>query len=202
VAGRLAEERARPAIVYQKGEPFSTGSARSVAAFNIHTALEQGAHLLERFGGHDQAGGFSVRTERLAELRRVLTEWAGGQRDWDGFVPEIDIDMELPVEQTLPQKQMRGLVRQLEPCGPSNPAPLFLGRHALVLETRRMGPEGRSLRLRLSDGHARRGWSAVAFGMGEHAPRPGTRIDLVYSVEDAKYGDAELHIADFAPSEA
>ena len=202
VAGRLAEERGRPTVVYQKGEEFSTGSARSVAAFNIHKALEHGARLMERFGGHDQAGGFKVRTDRLDDLRRLLTEYAGGQRDWDAFVPEIEVDLELPVEQTLPPRQMRGLVRQLEPCGQANPAPLFLGRHALVLEARRMGPDGRSLRMRLSDGRGRRGWSAVAFGMGEYAPRPGTRIDLVYSVEEARYEDAELHIADFAPSEA
>lgn len=202
VAGKLADERARPAIVYQHGAEFSTGSARSVPAFDIHETLERAAHLLERFGGHHQAGGFKVRSDRLDELRRVLTDWTGEQRDWDSFIPEIEVDLELPVHHTLPPRQMLALVRQLEPCGPENPAPLFLGRGALVWEARRVGNGGKHLRLRLSDGRSRRGWTAIAFGLGEHAPRPGTRIDLVYSVAVARYEDAELHIVDFAPSEA
>ena len=199
VAARLAEERYRPAIVYERGEAYSTGSARSVPGFDIHAALTQGAHLFERFGGHQQAGGFKVRTDRLDELRRVLTAWVEAQQDWSALAPALDIDLELPVDAMLAPGELLGVVRQIEPCGQANAAPLFLARDVAVSRAD-LTREGRHLRLRLRGGD-RREWPAIAFGLGEHLPRRGARLDVVYAVTPDRDGGVQLQVKDFAVAE-
>jgi single-stranded-DNA-specific exonuclease len=202
VAAKLADEHVRPAIVFTRGDQFSTGSARSIEGFNIHLALSQGSHLMERFGGHHQAGGFKVRTERVDELRRLLTEWAAGAYDWSDAVPTITADFELPLDLALDPWDVLGAVEQLEPCGAENPSPVFVARDALVRDAQ-LTADGKHLRLRIDRGPGHRPWSAIAFGMAAHRPRPGDRIDLVYEVcEDAwgREASVQLRVTDLARS--
>lgn len=196
VAGRLAQQHHRPAIVYQEGAEYSVGSARSIPEFDIAAALKQGRHLVERSGGHHQAAGFKIRTERLGELRRVLTEWSARQLDWSTVVPSLTADLELPLEQT--PAAILQVLGQLEPCGQENAAPVFVSRDVLVVDAGVVGGEGRHLRLCLSDGRGRRGWRAIGFGLGAHRPFPGARLDLAYSITPDSYrGGAELRLHDF-----
>jgi single-stranded-DNA-specific exonuclease len=199
VAARLADEHVRPAIVFTRGEQFSTGSARSIEGFNIHLALSQGGHLMERFGGHHQAGGFTVRTERVEQLRDLLTAWAATAHDWSEAVPTITADFELPVDLPLDPWEVLDAVEHLEPCGTENPSPVFVARNALVRDAR-VTADGKHLRLRLDRGPGRRPWPAIAFGMATHLPRPGERIDLVYEVSEDTFGEPrpQLRIKDLA----
>jgi len=201
VAARLADEHVRPAIVFTRGKRYSTGSARSIEGFNIHLALSQGGHLMERFGGHHQAGGFTVRTERVEQLRELLTAWASTAHDWDDAVPTITADFELPIDLPLDPWEVLGAVEQLEPCGTDNPSPLFVARGAVVRDARATA-DGKHLRLRLDRGPGRRPWPAIAFGMAAHRPRSGDRIDLVYEVCEDTFGEPrpQLRIKDLAPS--
>ena len=69
VAGRLAEEFFRPAVVMEEGELESRASCRSIPQFDITHALDQCAALLVRHGGHAQAAGFTVLNENVPALR-------------------------------------------------------------------------------------------------------------------------------------
>ncbi|MFN2225548.1 MAG: single-stranded-DNA-specific exonuclease RecJ, partial [Anaerolineae bacterium] len=71
VAGRLAERFGRPAVLISAppGE-LARGSGRSIPGVDLIAALTDCAPLLETFGGHPGAAGFSVEPERIAELRR------------------------------------------------------------------------------------------------------------------------------------
>jgi len=199
VAARLADEHFRPAIVFRRGPEYSTGSARSISGFDIHEALAQGSHLMERFGGHQQAGGFTVRTERVEELRELLTAWAAGQQDWTAVVPSLTVDLTLTPSAGLTLGQARSVIRQLEPCGNGNETPLFLTRAARVRETS-VTRDGRHLRLRLDAGPGHRPWPAIAFDMAAHRPRLGQSLDLVYQITDDRYGDPQMRVLDLAPA--
>lgn len=199
VAARLAQEHYRPAIVYHRGPEVSVGSARSIAGFDIHAALSQGSHLMERFGGHHQAGGFTVRTDRLPELRSLLTEWTADQQDWDTVAPSIDIDVELPADAPIVRTELMTNLLQLEPCGAANEPPVFVARAARVRDAQ-VTSDGRHLRLRIDAGSGRRPWPAIAFDFAPHRPHPGDALDIVYQVTRDRRGEPQMRVLDFAPS--
>lgn len=197
VAGKLVEELYRPVVVYEQQNGVCHGSARSIPEFDVVACLAQGGDLMERWGGHTQAGGFTVRTERVAELRDVFTAWAHRQLDHVDLRPTLDIDMETPLAE-IRGREIQWL-QYFEPCGQENPTPVFLSRRVMVADSRLVGPGNKHLRLKLRDGTAT--WPAMAFDMGEARPRPGERIDVVYTFAKDRGGlGLQLHIKDFAPT--
>ena len=214
VAGRLAEGRYRPAVVYERGEKTSRASCRSIPEFDITGALQGCAELLERFGGHRAAAGFTARNEKLPSLKEGLLRQAEEALAGVELIPAIDIDAALPLS-ALRGREIR-LISQMGPFGEGNPEPTFLSRGVEVVECRIVGSDGKHLRLKLRDsagggpasGGARdRGgrvtWPAIAFGLGEAGVREGQRLDVVYSLAaDRRDNALELRVKDVAVTEA
>jgi single-stranded-DNA-specific exonuclease len=202
VAGRLAEERYRPAVVYERREETSRASCRSIPEFDITGALRGCAELLERFGGHRAAAGFTARNENLPPLKEALVRQAEEALAGVELVPAIDIDAALPLG-ALRGREIR-LLSQMGPFGEGNPQPTFLSRGVEVAECRIIGDDGQHLRLKLRDSQGTGGrvtWPAIAFGLGEAGVREGQRLDVVYSLAADRRGDAlELRVKDVAPS--
>src|SRR3990170_3374421 len=175
VAGRLAEERYRPAVVYERQAETSRASCRSIPEFDITSALRGCAELLERFGGHRAAAGFTARHEKLPALKDGLLRQAETALSAVELVASIDIDAALALG-ALRGKTIN-LLSRMAPFGQGNPQPTFLSRGVEVIECRTMGEDGRHLRLKLGDRHGdgdpayrQAGavtWPAVAFGLGE-----------------------------------
>ena len=70
VASRLVEAYYKPTVVLTKSNGFITGSARSVAGFDLYASIESCADLLENFGGHVYAAGLTMKEEHLEEFCR------------------------------------------------------------------------------------------------------------------------------------
>jgi single-stranded-DNA-specific exonuclease len=198
VAARLAEDFHRPAIVYQRGEEVSRASCRSIDGFDITAALRECGELMVKFGGHTAAAGFTAENARLPELEARLQAITARQFGGLELVPAIAIDAAIPLGR-VNGNLVRDLAR-LEPFGQANPRPLFLSRGVEVTDVRLMGDDGRHLRLGLRDGRVT--WGGVAFGLGEHAPAIGDRLDVVYTFSaDRGFQRAmELRVEDFALS--
>lgn len=209
VAGRLTEERHRPAVVYERQPETSRASCRSIPEFDITGALRRHAELMERFGGHRAAAGFTARNEKLAPLKEGLLRHAEAELREVELVPTIDIDAALSLG-ALRGKEIR-LLSQMGPFGEANPEPTFLSRNVEVVECRVIGNDGKHLRLKLRDGHgagARVTWPAIAFRLGEAEVREGQRLDVVYSLATDRLDAGghggialELRIKDIAPSD-
>jgi single-stranded-DNA-specific exonuclease len=197
VAGKLVEELYRPSIVYQRRDDYCSGSVRSIPEFDAVQCLARGDGLMARWGGHSQAGGFTVRTDQVERLKSVLREWADDQLAGMELQPAFEADAEAPLSR-LGRADLKWLP-YFEPCGQENPTPAFVSRNVPVMSVKTMGADGKHLRMKLKDGPA--SWDAVAFGMGHAAPRPGTRLDILYSVTPDRRGfGVELHLKDFAPT--
>ena len=207
VAGRLAGQFYRPAVVVATGPEVSRGSCRSIPEFDIGGALyqvaAQGIPFLAH-GGHRQAAGFTIATERLPELRERLMEVAEEKLQGQELEPRRDIDEVIPLG-SLPLDTYR-LIRTLEPFGEGNPTPVFLSRGVQVANVRTMGSDGQHLRLKLKDKGVT--WDAVAFNQGTpgqgasgqdakgSVPTPGDgTIDLVYTIGvDRRRPDGALRL--------
>ncbi len=196
VAGRLAEEHYRPAVVYERGESASRASCRSIPEFDITGALRHHAELMVRFGGHRAAAGFTAENQNLPALKEALMARAGDALAHIDLVPVIDIDAAIPLAR-VNGKLIQSLAC-LAPFGQGNPEPVFLSRGLEVADVRAVGDDGQHLRLRLKDG--RTTWPAIAFGLGAHDVQPGQRLDVVYTFGGDRNtnGGMELRVKDVA----
>ena len=176
VAGRLAEEIKRPVLVLSRGTEFSRGSARSQEGYNMIYALRDCAPLLERYGGHAQAAGFTIANERIEALRRHLLAWSGEEalpiaalepRDplaEEAAPPSTTGDQEghdansarrVDLVVTRPdffRYSTYARLRKLGPFGADNPEPVFKIENLRLLSCWTSGVEGRNLKMRLGIG--------------------------------------------------
>lgn len=181
VAGRLAEEFYRPALVAEEGDAETHGSARSIPEFNITAALDECRELLVRHGGHAAAAGFTVKNENLDALRARLEQAAAAELAGKDLTPALAIDAEVALE-----KFDYALVEQLarlEPCGYANPQPVFATRDLIVTSARQVGADRKHLKLALRDPRTNAFWDAIAFRMGDWYGELPHRVDLAYTVE-------------------
>jgi len=184
VASRLVEVWGRPAVVFQVGETHSRGSCRSIPEYNIVSGLRACGDLFERYGGHHQAGGFTVANANLPALEERFIEHAGAAlRDVEiGPVLQVDAEWELG---SVRGREIKWLSK-LEPHGMGNEDPALLSRGVTILDAWSVGDEGRHLRLKLKDGPVT--WSGILFGWEAPPPPPGSRADIVYSFGTDRYG--------------
>jgi single-stranded-DNA-specific exonuclease len=180
VAGRLAEEFYRPAVVMEQGETESRASCRSIPQFNITDALDQCADLLVRHGGHGQAAGFTVMNENVTDLISRLTSIAHDTLDGQDLRPTLEIDAEIDMNQV--SEEFLGDLVLLEPTGYMNPAPVFIMRNAYILEWRLVGKEGKHLKFKVARA-GRPPLDAIAFGLGEWAEHLPGHVDIAYQLE-------------------
>lgn len=123
VAARLREQLHRPVAVVAVAGDQARGSVRSVPSVHAVAALDAAAELLDRYGGHPAAAGFSLPADRLPALAERLAAWTG-QQHHDGLPPpELSIDATAAPE-LLTWPVVEGLAR-LGPHGKGNPAPLL-----------------------------------------------------------------------------
>jgi single-stranded-DNA-specific exonuclease len=200
VAGKLVDEFYRPAIIINLGPELCQGSCRSIAEFNIATALAECHDLLTAFGGHPLAAGFTVARHNLAQLEQRLTSLAMDQLGHLELRPELVIDAELPL--SVLAGETFNLIQKLSPFGRGNPQPTFLTREVEVVECRNFGSQGEWLRLKLKQGNVT--WQAVDFESQRKREEIPSRIDIVYNLEKRRWNGEEvlrLNLRDFAPTQ-
>ncbi len=197
VAGKLADEFYRPAIVLQLDGDQARGSSRSIPEFDVLAALTECRDLLTRFGGHRQAAGFIMRRDRIEDLRRRLVEIAGRELADVDLRPATNIDAEVPLSAA--SGAMYRMISRLAPFGQGNPAPTFLSRNVLVLESRKVGANEDHLKLKLRDGAT--AWDAIAFNLARR--EMSSYLDIVYNLEQEDWNGRQLlrlNVIDFVPS--
>jgi len=200
VASRLADTYYRPAVVAAQGEEFTRASCRSIPEFHITKALDECADLMERHGGHAMAAGFTIRNDRLPELKTRLKEIAGRELAGLDLRPMLHADMEIPLGMLRPDVLQD--IDALEPSGLGNPGALFVSRGLRVDQYYRVGKDGSHLRLKFKDGGIT--FDAIAFRMGYWADQMPQRIDLLYSFEQNFYqgrSSLQLNIKDLKPAD-
>jgi single-stranded-DNA-specific exonuclease len=196
VAGRIAEEFGRPTLILSEGPEESRGSARSGSHFNIVRALEAQSHLLIKYGGHEAAAGFTVRTDRIAELNEALCHMADEQLDETKLEPVIRADAEISIDDV--NDENFDAMGMLAPFGSGNPSPLFMAHDVRVADVMPMG-DGSHLKLLLAGNRngAHPPVEAVAFRTGQHFDmirRKGS-VSLLFSIERREWkGNVHLQL--------
>lgn len=175
-ASHLKEKYHYPVIVLAENDGVLTGSCRSIEGVDIYEALCSAAPLLERFGGHAQAAGLTLRTENLPALQAALDAYLFESIDPQAYLPAAGYDVDIHLSDC--SEAFVQELRLLEPTGCGNPEPVFLARVHLV-EARAIGAQGAHLRLIASEDGARR--TGIFFGAGERAGELSEAAEILFT---------------------
>ena len=203
VASRLTEIYFRPTVVLTVVDGMATGSARSVAGFDIYDAIKSCRDLLENFGGHTYAAGLSMKVENIPAFRKRFQEYVNKH-----ILPEqtqaiLDIEEEIDFKDIT--KKMLTDIKKFAPHGPSNPKPLFCTHNVYDYGTSKVvGREQEHIKLELVDNKSKYVMNGIAFGQSSQARYIKTKqsFDIVYSLQENthKRGEIQLQIEDIKPS--
>ena len=145
VAGKLNEEFSRPTVIATKSNGEIRGSARSISGFNITTALEKCSKSLKRFGGHEQAGGFTVKNGKWDEFVECLNKIADKEITEEMLIPMLNIDLELSTNDI--SFRFLEILKELEPFGYGNRKPIVGFRDLAIVKKDPIGKVQNHLKL-------------------------------------------------------
>ena len=203
VASRLTEIYFRPAVVLTRTDDIVTGSARSVAGFDVYSAIDSCRDLLENFGGHTYAAGLSLKVENVPEFKRRFEEYV------DKYILPEQTNAVLTYEAKIDFKDVNyrfySDLKRFSPYGPENPKPIFCTEQVYDYGTSRVvGREQEHIKLELVDSKSSRVMNGIAFGQSSQARYIKTKqaFDIVYSLEENshKHGEVQLQIEDIKPA--
>ena len=197
VASRLVEAYYRPTVVLTKSNGFVTGSARSIAGFDLYDAIESCADLLENFGGHMYAAGLTLREENLQEFADRMDAYIAGHVTAEMLTPVVEVDSKLDFAQITP-KFFR-ILKQFQPFGPGNNNPIFVTENVYDAGTgRKVGAGGVHMKLDLiQESQPYHQIPSIAFNMADYFDyiREGNPFDVCYAIVENYYrGNSSIQL--------
>lgn len=187
VSVRLLEMYGKPNVLISIDENgIARGSARSIKGFDIFKCFTYASEYLEQFGGHECAGGLTIKEENISAFREKVYEYANSFEK----MPMAEVCCDMVIQpQDITIDNIKGL-KAMEPFGAANPSPVFAVCGARV---ERIVPlsQGKHTRLDLNYGGVR--FKALMFSR-----RPESLIfsvndviDLAVSFDIDEYGGRE-----------
>ena len=200
VASRIAEEYCCPTFLICLDGDHGKASSRSYGGFNLFSSLTALSPLLESYGGHELAAGFTINRNNIDEFRRQICSRAGAFYSDDTPRTILDIDCTVPAEM-LTLKGIEAL-SLLEPCGNGCPKPTLMMEHLVIERITPVGA-GKHIRLRLRQG--RQIVNAIYFSATAESAsiEPGDVVDVAFNPQINDFrgeGSVQLNILDIRPS--
>lgn len=204
VASRLTEIYFRPTVVLTRDENLATGSARSVAGFDVYAAIKSCRDLLLNFGGHTYAAGLTMKWADVKEFRKRFQAYVEQHIEPEQREAILDIDAVIDFKDIT--KKLHTDLKRFAPFGPGNPKPLFCTLDVYDFGTSKVvGREQEHIKLELVDSKSNNVMNGIAFGQSASARyiKSKRSFDIAYTIEDNvfKRGSVQLQIEDIRPTE-
>ena len=204
VASRLTEIYFRPTVVLTRNGTLATGSARSVAGFDVYAAIKNCRDLLLNFGGHTYAAGLTLKWDDIKTFRERFQKYVDEHITSEQREAMLDIDAIIDFRDIT--KKMHNDLKKFAPFGPSNPKPLFATLGVYDFGTSKVvGRSQEHIKLELVDTKSNNVMNGIAFGQSGAARyiKSKRAFDIAYTIEDNtfKHGNIQLHIEDIRPEE-
>lgn len=145
IAGRIREKYNVPTLVITKSENGAKGSGRSIEEYNMFEELVKCKDLLEHFGGHPMAAGFSLKGENIDKFRSRLNE--NSKLSEEDLLKKVTIDCVLPLDSI--NYELINDLERLEPFGKANSKPLFAEKNINLLKVTILGKNNNVLKLKI-----------------------------------------------------
>ena len=199
VASRIAEEFCCPTFLICLDGEHGKASSRSFGGFNLFSSLTALSDLLESYGGHELAAGFTISRSQIPAFRKAVCELAAAYYSDD--TPRTCIDIDCAIEPEL--LTIRGIesLNQLEPTGNGCPKPVLMMKK-LTIDRIQMVGGGKHMRLRLRSG--RTAVNAIYFSTNPESAsiQQGDVVDVAFNPQINEFRgerSVQMNILDIRP---
>ena len=200
VASRIADEYCCPTFLICLDGEHGKASSRSYGGFNLFAALTTLSPLLESYGGHELAAGFTIHKDQIDRFRESVCALAGEYYAAGCSRSALEADCVITPELLT----LRGIesLNVLEPCGNGCPKPMLVMENLIIDRISLVG-NGRHTRLRLRQGHHM--LNAIAFGLTPQSAsiESGDLVDVAFIPQINEFRGEQtiqLNIQDIRPS--
>ena len=200
VASRIAEEYACPTFLICLDGEHGKASSRSHGGFNLFASLSALSPLLESYGGHELAAGFTITRANIPEFRRQICALAA--KFYTDDVPRTVLEVDCAVSPELLTLHNVDALQMLEPCGNGCPKPVLMVKN-LTIDRISMVGGGRHMRLRLCSGHTY--LNAIYFSANPQTVsiQPGDLVDVAFTPQVNEFRGTrtvQMNVIDIRPS--
>ena len=200
VASRIAEEYSCPAFLICLDGEHGKASSRSFGGFNLFAALTKLSPLLESYGGHELAAGFTIARDQISAFRQEICALA--REFYSGSEPETVLEADCVVPPELLTLRNIESLDALEPCGNGCPKPILVMENLTVERLSQVGG-GRHMRLRLQNQHY--GFNGIFFSATPETASVtvGDRVDVAFIPQINEFRgekSVQMNIQDMRPA--
>lgn len=184
VASKLTEKYYKPTILLTIEDGEATGSARSIKGFSIFDALVRCKDLLNKFGGHEQAAGLGLDSDKVEQLSREVNKFAQYELSEDDLIENIKVEFEL--EEHAINLDLVEELHKLEPFGLSNPNPRFIVRDAILKNIMAIGKNKQHLKLTIEK---EKSYDCIGFNMAylKSGFNSGDKVDVLFQLDENNF---------------
>ncbi len=131
VAQRLVEQFYRPSVVLGLDAPgIFKGSVRGIKGMSVVEALSKTKKFLIKFGGHEGAGGLSLKEEHLKDFAEAFEATCRELSTEEERLPYVEADTEIELSEI--SVAVIDELQKLAPFGMKNPSPQLLLKEVTV----------------------------------------------------------------------
>ncbi len=200
VASRIAEEYCCPTFLICLDGEHGKASSRSYGGFNLFASLTALSDLLESYGGHELAAGFTIHRDKIDEFRTAVCRLAGEYYESAG--PRTVLEADCTIHPELLSIKSIDALSCLEPCGSGCPKPVLVMENMTIDRLGLVG-NGRHMRMRLHQG--RHSLNAICFGSTPESASisQGDLVDVAFQPQVNEFRgerSVQLNIIDIRPS--
>ena len=205
VASRLAEEYSCPTFLICLDGEHGKASSRSYGGFNLFAGLSEVAHLLENYGGHELAAGFTIARNNIDAFRTEIS--ALSQKFAGSGQAHQALEIDCAIEPELLTLDNVAALSELEPCGANCPRPVFYLEQVHVEQLSEVG-NGKHLRLKLRWGQQHHQvLNAIFFSTTamQAAVSAGDMVDIAFTPQINEYRgtrSVQINLVDIRPGQA
>lgn len=198
VSSKITEKYYKPSILLCEEADIARGSARSIEGFDLYKALNNNKEFLEKFGGHNQAAGLSLKLKNISDFSKKINRYADEVLDQEDLKEIVNADILLNKEEI--SFELMEFIGKFEPFGFKNPNFKFLIKNMCIKKIFLMGKNKDHVKLILDNN-----LEAIAFYKPEIAAnfKENTYVDIVCSLSKNSFLNKEniqLQIKDIRKS--
>ncbi|QDP85713.1 single-stranded-DNA-specific exonuclease RecJ [Chryseobacterium sp. SNU WT5] len=185
VASRLIETYYKPTLVFADGNNGEiVASARSVADFDVHHALEMCSDLFLKFGGHPAAAGLSMEKDKFELFKEKFEKVVAAKIQEHQIEPSITIDSVVEIDDL--NKDFFNFHRKLAPFGPDNMKPVLVLKNVKVAGyVKIMGKDNSHLKFFIRQESTGKNIECIGFKLGKYADDfRQKRFDIAFTAEE------------------
>ena len=192
VASKLINKYYRPTILISLDGPVGKASGRSIEGFNLYKCVSNCGHLLEKYGGHEMAVGFSIKKEMIEEFKKTFEDEARRNiKDPKIFISPLKIDAMVSIDDI--SKNLHRELEMLAPFGLGNPRPLLVAKNVNIpVSPNVVGNNGDHLKMRIKGN--KNVVEAIGFNMGNLISEfdfEVDRFDIAFNISINHWKDQE-----------